>query len=130
MSLAKFTLEIPIKPKPWARTRANFKTGAFFNSKEMRNYQDFIKYNAKKVMKEQGTDLLLGRLQVKMYFNFQKPKQTKFDYPSKGDTSNYVKNVEDALNKVVFHDDSQIAILYAEKRWAGSDGIYLTIEEF
>ena len=39
---------------------------------------------------------------------------------SKPDLSNFVKAIEDALNGVVYHDDSQIVSEYTHKRYADS----------
>lgn len=125
----KFTLTFDIKPMAWARARANHKTGAFFTSKEMRAYQTALKIEARKQMIANKIPALTGILQLHIYFNYERPSKTILKAP-KPDLDNLVKNVGDSFNEIVFKDDSQIAILYAQKRWADKDSIHITIEEF
>lgn len=44
------------------------------------------------------------------------------------DLSNYTKSIEDALNEVVWNDDSQIDRLVVERLWDGEVGTRVTVE--
>lgn len=45
------------------------------------------------------------------------------------DLDNLNKGIWDAMNEWIFEDDSQIVILYTEKRWSDSPRILVTIAE-
>lgn len=48
----------------------------------------------------------------------------------KPDTDNIVKVVSDALNGVAYHDDTQIASIWAEKIYSEVEGLNVTVEEY
>jgi Holliday junction resolvase RusA-like endonuclease len=48
---------------------------------------------------------------------------------TKPDTSNYVKLVEDALNGVIYKDDSQIVSLIVKKFYSGTPRIRVLVDE-
>jgi Holliday junction resolvase RusA-like endonuclease len=48
---------------------------------------------------------------------------------SKPDTSNIVKSLEDAMNNIVYQDDSQIVDYYAQKRYAEVPKVVIKIRE-
>lgn len=45
----------------------------------------------------------------------------------KPDCSNVAKLLEDALNKVLWHDDSQVTDLVVRKRWAEADSVTVEV---
>lgn len=67
-----------------------------------------------------------------MRFYLQRPKSLKktIQYPcnKRGDLDNYIKTVFDAMNTVVFYDDSQVIFLSASKEY-GTPGITIVVDE-
>lgn len=68
----------------------------------------------KRVSKKKRLDMLEGRI-----LPLKKP-----------DTDNIVKVVSDALNGVAYHDDTQIASIWAEKIYSEVEGLNVTVEEY
>lgn len=84
-----------------------------------------------KKFKEDLQEIIRGRLPVEIIsepmvlscvIHILRPKSVKREYPAvKPDLSNYIKGVEDAMNKLVYDDDSKIigykdcAKAYSEK---------------
>jgi Holliday junction resolvase RusA-like endonuclease len=58
-------------------------------------------------------------LKLEVRFYLPRPKRTKNTRPSvRPDLDNYVKALKDALNGIVWSDDSRICDLWAEKHYA------------
>ena len=69
-------------------------------------------------------------LRLEATFYRQRPKSLpkRVELPvSRPDLSNYLKTLEDALNKFTFQDDSQIVDLHIRKRFGSPPRIELTI---
>src|SRR5512139_3287341 len=104
------TLVLPYPPSTnrlWSVMR-----GKVVKSLEARNYQNLVKALAEPIGER---ELITGpvKLSITLY-----PKKTLKDSgkpPRCIDLSNAVKIVEDALNKVVWLDDSQVVNLQVEK---------------
>lgn len=75
--------------------------------------------------------LLDGPLALKVTFYLLRPmsaKKRRFPH-TKPDLSNLVKAVEDALNKVIWTDDSRIVSLAVEKRFGDPCRVDIQVEE-
>jgi Holliday junction resolvase RusA-like endonuclease len=76
---------------------------------------------------------LTGVLRVFVTFALRKPRSVKRLHPTtKPDLDNYAKTL-DALNGIVWVDDSQVVKMISEKRYAASGerpSIYFHVEEF
>lgn len=46
------------------------------------------------------------------------------------DADNIIKVVADALNGVVYHDDTQIILVQAKKVYSAIEGLDITVEEY
>lgn len=74
--------------------------------------------------------LLEGALIIHAVFQYKKSKQSKLVHVTKKpDLSNLIKSLEDALNGVLWVDDSQIVTFTAQKVWGPEDGVSLEVTE-
>lgn len=120
---------VDIEPSPAARPRTNFKTGAIYNTPKYRDYLRTLAIEFRRVMKTEKP--LDGPLWLDIIFCMPLPKKQVRDYPTcKPDLSNLIKAVEDAGNKILWNDDSQIVELSARKIYDSKTdrgGIYLNV---
>lgn len=70
---------------------------------------------------------MTGPLRASIKIVWRKPRRPANNYPSKSDLDNCVKGITDALNGLVYLDDSQITRLHASKDWGEFDMIKLKI---
>jgi len=126
-------IEIPGEPIAWARARTAGKR--HFTPEKQRNTMDAIRWEAARVMN--GKSLLEGPVSVKAKFIFARPKShskkqrnapNSMFKASKPDATNLLKLVEDALNKIVWNDDAQIASATIEKQYGVTPATYITVE--
>jgi Holliday junction resolvase RusA-like endonuclease len=72
-------------------------------------------------------------LQMSVVFHLSRPASVsvkKRPYPTvKPDCSNMLKGVEDGLNGIAWHDDSQIVRIEMEKVYSDTPGIRIVVEE-
>lgn len=69
-----------------------------------------------------------GPLALAIRFDLMRPKSVRSSYPAKRpDIDNLVKACTDALNGVLWRDDSQIVELAAEKRYAERPGVEIHV---
>lgn len=127
-------------PRGQGRPRATVRKGGFasvYKDSKSRQYELSIAKIAKIAMA--GRPPLTGALSASFRFRLQIPKsmpkwlQAKVlageeAYLGAFDTSNMIKAVEDAMNKVVFKDDKQIVRLFATKVAAANPGVDVRIE--
>ena len=79
-------------------------------------------------MHKNGHKMLEGPLWVITYFYIKKPKITKNEYPvTRPDLDNLQKSIWDAVNGIIWKDDSQIVMGAAEKRYSDTPEIYLNV---
>lgn len=128
---------IPGKSIPKARPRTVLR-GGFVHSytpKTTGNFENLIKVCAEEAMK--GKDFIggldgKGALKVMLDFNILKPKSKpkKCMYPvTKPDYDNLAKTVTDAMNKIVYRDDSQIVHCMIRKIYSEKSGVSVWVEE-
>ena len=109
------SLRINLEPIPKGRPRFT-RSGHAFTPARTRKFEAEAKKQAKAQYKGKPLE---GGISIDFEFIVTRPKRPKHDYPSKvGDVSNLIKAVEDALNGVVFKDDSQVVEVVARKRYA------------
>lgn len=107
--MISFTLDL----EPVAKGRPRMGRGFAFTPLKTRKFEADVKRLAQK---HKPKELLTGPVSVKMRFYFGAPKRPKHrEHIVKPDLSNLVKGVEDALNGVMWKDDSQITELTLSK---------------
>jgi Holliday junction resolvase RusA-like endonuclease len=101
-----------------------------------RNYENLVKLEAGRVMA--GKDLIEGPVSLHVTAHLQVPqswskkKQSsalsgELLPTSRPDVDNYAKAVLDALNEVVFRDDSQVVMLIASKQYSERPGLSIKV---
>jgi Holliday junction resolvase RusA-like endonuclease len=111
---------IPVEPRPWQRAsqRAN---GKRFTPIAMRRTQDAIKHHVQAQNVPSFGNAIL-RVRIEMYM--PRPKKPRYNWPTKFDIDNGIKNLCDALNGILWDDDRQICELFAFKRWTKTNPGY------
>lgn len=68
-------------------------------------------------------DTLTGPVRLEFMFYLTRPKRAKYAYPSKSDVTNLQKACEDALQHIIFENDSQVVVTSSRKAFvpAGQD---------
>ncbi len=126
-----FSFTIPGKPVAWQRAGMNGAgkgPAVLYTKSPSRAYQSLIREAAQKVWLTGPSDagFLLGvYLYVKRPKSHFNKKGLKADAPVKcmrrPDLDNLSKQVGDALNGVVWHDDAQVVDLNARRIWGDTD---------
>lgn len=128
------------QPRPRVYRTATGKSKAV-NSRQSINYKRIVKYAALSEMNKQRLTMTDRPLAMRLTFVFTPPKSyTKkkleavksgeLRYTKHKDLDNLAKSVMDALNNVVYKDDSQIVTLCANKEYGEEDCVLIRIEEF
>lgn len=120
------TLVFHVEPVAKGRPRIA-RSGHAFTPQKTRNAEKAIKTLALVEMKKQKKEPFDCPVAVAIEFIMQKPKKPSKDYPSRSDLDNYAKLVCDALNEIVWSDDSQIVDLYLTKRWGDESQITVQV---
>lgn len=100
-------------PIPAARPRFNGRHA--YQPQRNRDYREVVRAAAQEAMN--GREPITGAVDVTMKL-FRRFKQTSRSF---GDTDNHAKGILDALNSVVFRDDSQVIKLTVEKYTSKTD---------
>jgi Holliday junction resolvase RusA-like endonuclease len=117
-----WTFSIPDSPIPLKRARAS--KGRFYDSQY--DVKQRLAAYVKEHIEPKLDKPLEGALSVGISFYFAMPKSWSAKKKSamnmkyhtqKPDLTNLVKMLEDALNGVIWQDDSQISELMVKKRW-------------
>nr|WP_289038238.1 RusA family crossover junction endodeoxyribonuclease [uncultured Allobacillus sp.] len=140
----QISFEIPGPPVAQGRPRAGKinrgrKKGqtVLYDPQESRDYKKFVSLIARHHAPEVPLDGPLGA-HIKIYRQIPK-STTKKDRAlilegvkrpiTKPDNSNYAKGIEDALNGIIYKDDSQIVDLQVSKFYSENPRVEVTIEE-
>lgn len=109
------TFDMPIEPMACPRPRLG-RHGVYYPSRYLKwrvKFQDLI---TKAVQMVIGSPLK-GSLGLAIDMSCRRPSKTKLSVP-RPDIDNLCKSVMDALNGILYEDDSQIISLQATKKWA------------
>lgn len=119
----KLEIRAEITPVPLGRTHINtFNKGRFLNRQSQQFKRD-LGFIASAVM--QGRKLFAGALRAKIdLFKNVNPQSRKY-----GDADNHAKAILDALNGIIFEDDSQVVELQVVKHQSELQHLTIEIEE-
>jgi Holliday junction resolvase RusA-like endonuclease len=131
--LISFT--VPGGPVPQGRPRFNARTRKPYYDDETKQYRERVKQYASET--QEGRETLIGPCAVIVEAIFTPPEcwskcrkeaaiRGGFHLASK-DSDNIAKAVLDSMNKIVYEDDKQVAILVAMKRYGETDATRITV---
>ncbi len=134
---AAITIEIPVQPVAKGRPRMT-RSGHAYTPAKTRAYEKLVKTLATEAMR--GRELLVGALSVVASVFMTIPQswsarkkrlalEGEVLPTGRPDLDNLIKAAVDALNEVVFADDSQIVDLTAMKRYGEKPLLKITIAE-
>ena len=123
----QFAMRLPILPKGQGRPRFDPRSGRAYTPPTTRAYADVIKSAA--LLQWGDEPALEGPVTISVVAQFAIPKTAKGrkHHVQKPDASNILKAVEDALNGIVFKDDSQIVSARVRKEWALEHSLHITV---
>ena len=107
--------------KPVPKARARFSRSGVYTPQQTVDFENLIAYSAKNAMR--GNELILESVTLVVNFFFKKAIKNPDSHIKKPDLSNLIKSVEDAMNGIVYKDDSQIKNIVASKQYGESDKI-------
>lgn len=131
--MPRATFTIPGKPFAWRRPRFNRTTGATFNDGKQEGYYSAVA----EIARPHFPAPMEGPVGLTIMATFAMPKswskkkrEAMFGRPhtQKPDLSNVRKAVEDALNRIAYADDSQVAACTDTKVWGLQDGTSIIVE--
>lgn len=134
MKLLEFT--IPGRPQAWQRAGRNNRTGVTFTPKETARYENLVKHMAAQAMGPHPP--LEGPLRLEVLIDLEPPRSWsekrkreavsgEIRATKKPDLSNLAKGIEDAMNGIVYRDDSQIVELVVTKDYADKPQVTVTV---
>jgi|SRR6185369_4421281 len=110
-------LKIMTKPVPKGRPRLS-RYGTYTPTKTV-VFENTIRHEAIKA----GIKPIDGAVSIAVIFKHKKPKNPSKSFPSQGDLDNFLKAVLDALNGIMYKDDSSIVQITTSKEYADHDSI-------
>jgi len=118
-----------IKTQPVAKARARTvsKGGRTwsFTPKKTKDYEDLI---SKVVKKEHKGKPLSGPISLTCFFNFKRPKKCKaLMHTKRPDGDNCLKAIKDALNGIIWNDDSQVFHATYYKKYTDKESPYIDV---
>lgn len=125
-------------PVPKGRPRFSRKTGHVYSPQKTRSYEDAVKYAASQAMI--GRPPFEGPCQIQVIASLPVPaswskkkqaaaRDQTLLHTKRPDVDNFMKCALDALNEVVFRDDSQVVKLVATKVYSDKPGLRIEIHE-
>lgn len=124
----QWSIIMQIEPTPKGRAR-HTKMGRAYTPEKTRMAEEEIRF----LLHKESAPKFEGPIKVAMGFGFTRPKSVskkKRPYHTvKPDLTNIAKLVEDAANKILWDDDSQIVDLRLYKFYTESPYVLLTVEQ-
>lgn len=119
---------IPGKPIAQGRPRFARSSGRAYDPAKSRGWKQFVAYRANFTPCEPFPKHV--PLSMSITFHFLRPLSSKKDFPTvRPDLTNLAKGVEDSLNGICYHDDSQLVRVTLTKIYSDKEGVDVCIEE-
>lgn len=134
-------LNFTVMGEPVAQGRPRFSSKARFtrpyDPAKSRKYKDYVRRVAQEYAPQEP---LTGQLQVEIYVykpslkSFSKKKAEQAEQKilrpiTKPDVDNYAKGIKDALNKIIWKDDSQVVDLRVQKFYSKNPRVEIRVKE-
>lgn len=127
MTIIKF--KVPGTPIGKQETQVNTKTHIAYKPDKTRWYFEQIQLIAKNYMQRKNLKMLKGAIDFRLdIFLKEKRDNSRIAPTQKPDSSNVLKIVEDALNKICYNDDKDIIHHELYKWFAIKEGIIITVK--
>lgn len=134
-----YEFEIPGKITGKGRPRVNTNTAIAYTPTKTKEYEELVKQYF--ILKYRGIQPLEGRIKIVIKAYFSVPKNTNKKQKEemlnnaispikKPDIDNIAKIILDALNKLAFNDDNQIAKLEIDKLYGEEEKVYVRVEQY
>lgn len=126
-------LAFEIPGQPIGQGRPKFSTinghARAYDPEKSRNYKAYVRMLATQAMKDSGFTMIEGPCSIEIFAFFEVPKSKSKKFreaalnglerpTKKPDLSNIIKGIEDALNGLVYKDDSSIVSLKIQKYYS------------
>lgn len=115
---------VEIEPVPKGRPRVT-KKGHTYTPNKTAAFEKTFAHLAKTHVR---TSPLEGPLSCRIVLYFASPKKPAKPYP-KGDIDNFAKSILDALNGVLYFDDSQVCLLEVTKEYSDRGRICVSLDK-
>lgn len=113
--MTDFTCFVAGKPRPKGRPRRG-RNGHFYTPKATAEWEETVAWSVRAAMG--GKQPFVGPIELNLHFVGANPLS---------DTDNLAKALLDGCNGVLYHDDRQIDVLYAERGVVGEPGVLITL---
>jgi Holliday junction resolvase RusA-like endonuclease len=124
----ELTLIFNYKAEPKQRPRFSRKSGRPYTPKETRSFEAVTARVAKSQFPYAPLTRDVGGIKLEIDCYFKKARTNKsLQHLQKPDLTNLSKAIEDAFNKVIYEDDSQITCLVVRKHWDKKDWFKVVI---
>ena len=126
MMINKFYINVPVRPEPQARPRANFAKGYMYSK-----HPDFYNTLVYHVRQKWVYSPFQGALRLCVRFCYKRPATRRFEIykTSRADLDNLEKAVMDALTTArVWVDDALVVDKRTVKVWGDSDSCEILVE--
>lgn len=127
---------IPSTPVAQGRPKASTIGGKvrMYDPKKSADYKTWVRQCAIDHMAMTGKDMYARDIplcmRIEIFISRPTTKPKRYQIPTtKPDNTNYAKGIEDALNSVCYHDDSQLSTTMQKKRYGERPGVLVLIWE-
>lgn len=135
-------IEIPGEPVAQGRPRATTINGRvrLYDPAKSKNYKEQVRLVAQSARQMAGIKLFTGPIRVRMVIHRKIPTRFrkwekeqasvgKIRPTTKPDSDNYSKSLLDAMNGVIYEDDSQVVELSVSKFYSENPRVEIRVEE-